>query len=243
LEKINNEIIVYWSPWFLDSENSDWNMLYYPPENILNRLAKNKNNKNNSDNFFQCPSVTSLFKNTFALKNSIDSKFSIIDNKVITLGNSGIEAQILRPESINNQTSLQYNLRWIFFSECDDLNMRLTSPFFSKCQHLKYGNIVPGEFNIGMWFRNINLEYNLWENVKSFHVEENEDLAYISFDSKNKIKLVRFEMNDKLHSYSNSTATSSTWEPKVSLLKRYNRFKETKMKELVLKEIKNNIVF
>jgi hypothetical protein len=226
----------------MDENNTDWNILYYPPENILDRLNKEKDVIKKDSNFLQCPSVNSLLGNTFVLKNTLESKFSIINNEVVSLGKTKINAEILRENSLKNQTLLTYNLKWIFFSESDYLNMRLTSPFFSKSPHLKYGSIVPGQLNIGMWFRTINLEYNLWENVKTFAIEEDEDLAYISFDSEKKIKLIRFEMNSKLHSYSNSISTSSSWEPKVPLIKRYKRFKESNMKELILKEIKNNLV-
>jgi hypothetical protein len=233
---------VYWAPWFINRDNLDWNMLYYNPENMLERLNKQKNNQKIDSTFFQCPSVNSLFKNTFILKNSLESSFSIVDNTVISLSKTKIGGEIIRNGSLKNNILFNYNLNWIFFSEEDNLNMRITSPFFSNCQHLKYGSIVPGQFNIGMWFRTINLEYNLWDNVKSFKANQDEDLAYISFDSDKKIKLVRFEMNEKLYSYSNSTSNSSNWEPKVPLLKRYERFKNTNMKNLVLKEIKNNIV-
>jgi hypothetical protein len=233
---------IYWAPCFSNKENMDWNILYYNPENIMDRLNKEKNMLKEDSSIFQCPSVTSLLKNTFALKNSLESSFSIVDNEVMSLSKTKVGGEIIREGSLKNQILFNYNLKWIFFAESDDMNMRLTSPFFSQTQHLKYGSIVPGQINIGMWFRTINLEYNLWPGIKTFKVEENEDLAYVSFDSQKKINLVRFEMNDKLKSYSNSTSNASSWEPKVPLLKRYQRFKDTNMKELILKEIKNNIV-
>jgi hypothetical protein len=49
-------------------------------------------------------------------------------------------------------------------------------------------------------------------------------------------------MNDKLHQYSNAGIQSSVWESWVPMKKRYERFKRSRMNELVLKEIKNNIL-
>jgi hypothetical protein len=134
-----------------------------------------------------------------------------------------------------------YGLKWIFFSE-EDIEMTLTSPYFSQSPHLHYGAVVPGQLKINSWFRAVNLEFNLWPNVSEFKVEEDEILAYFNFNTNKNIKLVRFEMNEKLHHYSNAGIQSTVWESWVPLKKRYDRFKKSRMNELVLAEIKRNIV-
>ena len=58
------------------------------------------------------------------------------------------------------------HLSYIFFSE-EDIEMTMTSPFFSDAPHLQYGSIVPGSFNISKWFRNVNLEFNIWTAIRS----------------------------------------------------------------------------
>jgi hypothetical protein len=133
-------------------------------------------------------------------------------------------------------------MKWVFFTEDDSLNMKLTSPYFSNSNHMRYGSIVPGQLDIGKWFRNITLEYNLWEGVDNFFIDKGEHLAYIEFDTNKKVELVRFKLNTELKTYLESTSSSSNWEPMVSIQERYERFKRTRMKDLVMKEIKANLL-
>jgi hypothetical protein len=107
---------------------------------------------------------------------------------------------------------------------------------------MRYGSIVPGQLDIGKWFRNITLEYNLWEGVDNFFIDKGEHLAYIEFDTNKKVELVRFKLNTELKTYLESTSSSSNWEPMVSIQERYERFKRTRMKDLVMKEIKANLL-
>ena len=58
----------------------------------------------------------------------------------------------------------------------------------------------------------------------------------------NDVELVRFQMNEPLTKYSRSTATSSSWYTNVPLLKRYKMFENSKMKRLIMKEIKKCII-
>ena len=49
-------------------------------------------------------------------------------------------------------------------------------------------------------------------------------------------------MNDVLTKLSRTTAMSSSWHTQVPLWKRYLKFQETRQKDIVMKEIKRNIV-
>ena len=67
-------------------------------------------------------------------------------------------------------------------------------------------------------------------------------MAYVEFLTDKKVELVRFKLNLDLKTYLESTSSSSGWEKKIPLAERYERFKRTRMKDLIMKEIKNNIV-
>ena len=120
--------------------------------------------------------------------------------------------------------------------------MTLTSPYFSNSPHLKYGSLIPGTFNISNWFRNINIEFNLWENIKEFKFKKNEDMAYVHFDSEHEIELKRFDFTERLLRIIRTCSTAGTWEKFIPLIDRYRRFKEAKFKKIILKEIKQNLV-
>ena len=149
---------------------------------------------------------------------------------------------LIHQSNLSGSELFVYALRWIFFTEDDSLNMNLTSPWFTNSPHMKYGSIIPGQFDVGKWFRSITLEYNLWPDNNEFKILADEIAGYVSFETPNDVELVRFQMNEPLTKYSRSTATSSSWYTNVPLLKRYKMFENSKMKRLIMKEIKKCII-
>lgn len=235
--------VVYWASddGLTNNQDMDWSILFREPESLLEKLYKN-NEKTNDNNFFQCPAVKKSIKNTFVFNNPIQSYYKIQkDGSVISNSKNSIYSSIVHQPTIKNNTLFSYNLSFYFFSE-EDINIRFTSPFFSQANHMRYGSLVPGSFNISSWFRSINLEFNLWEGVDEFNIEEDEPIAYFNFDSENKVILKRFKMNESLTKIAKTCSNGSYWETRVSLLKRYKRFKDTKTNLFILKEIKENII-
>jgi hypothetical protein len=244
--------IVYWSPQDKDVENNkNWNILYDDISSLYETLNKEKN-KSVSNNFFRCPSFINKTKNIFVVNNPLHSKFKIENNQqngselnlnstLVPISKSYISSKIIHQPSIKNSALIQYGISFFFFSE-EDLEVSLSSPFFQKTDYLQYGSVVPGTVNIGSWFRRINLELNLWNNVTEIEIKKDEPLAYFSFSENVQIELKRFYMSDKLYEISSTLSDSGLWEPGVSLKKRYERFKKSRTNELVLKEIKKNLL-
>lgn len=237
---MSNKKTVYWSVDDAKNTGNNWNVLYEDLESVYKSLVKNKNNENGS-NFFQCPSFINNTKNIFVFKNPLHSKFKIQDDNVVATSKTHIKSTIEHDASIKNNLLMVYGLHFYFFSE-EDLEMSISSPYFQKTDYLQYGAVVPGSFNIGSWFRRIDFEINLWDNVKEIEIKEGEPLAYFSFKTKKRVQLKRFTMNDTLYNIRTTIGNSTLWEPNVSLEKRYKRFKNSKTKELVLREIKKNLL-
>ena len=232
---------IYWSPAFLPSQSDyDWGLLYQKPMSALSSLNKNIN-KEADVTFFECPATSNFLKNTFVLKNSMTSDLTIVNGTVIGK-EPHIGAEIQHMPSIKDNNLFTYRLWWVFFTEDDSLEMTLTSPFFHQAPHLQYGALVPGKFDIGKWFRLINLEFNLWEGVSKFVIEEDEPMAYVHFNTKEPIEMIRFQMNDQIEKQLKSFSMSTSWEPGKSLVERYLRFKKSDMKDVILKNIKDNII-
>lgn len=245
--------IVYWAP--QDSNGvqpTNWNILYEDFQSVYDVLKNNKDDSNMAS-LFKCPSFINKTKNTFVFNNPLHTKIKIehINNDSITgpttntliipLSNSYIESSIVHEPSIKNNILVEYGLYFYFFAE-ESLEMSICSPFFQKTDYLNYGAIVPGNFDIGSWFRKVNVEFNLWNGVSELELKEGEPLLYFCFPSNTNITFQRFSMTEKLYNISNTVASSSGWEPGVSLAKRYQRFKNSRTNELVLKEIKNNLL-
>ena len=85
-------------------------------------------------------------------------------------------------------------------------------------------------------------EFNLWPGTGEFRILEDEPLAYVEFKTDSNVKLVRFKMNDTLTKISRTTAMSSSWEGNVPLWKRYLRFSKTRQKDVILNEIRKNVI-
>lgn len=237
---------VYWAPVFHDNER-DWNLLYYDLQNLTSYLTplRNKNiaEEDKLGTFFHCPASRNVFGNTYWIENPIETHSEFIKREdggydKVNHSKTGLNTWLERDGSLENNLLVTYNMRYIFFAD-EDLEMMLTSPYFHNTNH-KF-SVCPARFNINKWFRVVMLEYNLWSD-NEFHVKKGDPLAYINFLTSEKVTLKRFEMNDKLHKYANSMGRASEWEPFKPLIDRYRRFTKTRMNDLVLKEIKQNLI-
>ena len=75
-----------------------------------------------------------------------------------------INAEYTRSQGLNFGPSISLSLRHMFFAD-SSLKMTLSSPFFHEPKHTKYGTIFPGSFDVGQWFRPINIELQMWKKV------------------------------------------------------------------------------
>lgn len=245
----NEEINVYWAPCFVSSEaNSvgDWSLLYPEPTNLYSDILKLKViNDDSSKGFFSCPAIKDNFKSTYVFKSAMSSEYSY-DYKDEHLSIEAKSKNVLgytvqRKPTLSVGPLVSFKLSYIFFAE-EDIDVMFSSPNFHKPKYTNYGTVVPGQFNIGSWFRSYNFEVQMWNNKGSFILEEDEPLFYAKFITNKKIKLNRFVLNEKLLSYAQHCADSPvTIKSNIPLTERYKRFKESKMNNLVLKEIKENL--
>lgn len=230
---------IYWSPASY-SETVDWSILYPEPKNLFkSTLEQKENNLEKNNNLFLCPSIKDLFEKIIVIKCPLTSYYKISNNTITPISNNYLSYDTPHKPNIKNSFLFTITLPYVFFSE-EDIEMTMTSPFFSNSKHLQYASIVPGTFNISKWFRNVNFEFNVWNN--EFKIDEGEDMIYFNFNCKNNIELIRFDLNEDLRKIINVCAQSSSWEKFVPLAKRYKRFKQSRLNKKVLKLIKKNLI-
>lgn len=243
-----DSITVYWSPSrFTDSE-TQWNFLYRPPEKIYTDFAR-KANKGNE--LVKCPAFKENAPQVFSLKSNIDDTHYFRDNQLAesqnlsnaVLNTTGqIALSVKRPSSIENYVNVEYNMGWNFISE-ESLPMKLTSPYFPATSPVDNAKMAFGQFDIGQWFRPINLDYYIPLDAKKFEVNTDDDLAFIEFMTEKKIILKRFVFTDNAKALISEFVNIHTNIHKgLSLTKRYKMAKQADMKSLVLSEIKKNLV-
>jgi len=237
------EIIVYYACPDNIGTTSDWSILYKEPKSLNSYLLKelNKDRVKDLDNraYMSCTAFQRLSKNTYVIENPIKSKY-YFKGQIQPTKNS-LSAQVKREPQLMFQTLFEYNYPIIFFAE-ESLEIQFTAPYFLNAPHLQYGAVTPGQYNIGKWFRPIQMEFNLWKDVYEFKIEKDEPIAFVNFLTDKKINFKMFEMSDELAKIMNVCSTASVWENNIPLLDRYKRFHESKMLNKTLTKIKERII-
>ena len=135
-----------------------------------------------------------------------------------------------------------YNLSWIFVAE-ESLVMEFSPPYLPPYSPSPNSILASGEFDIGQWFRPINLDYHVPFENTYFKVKTGDELAYVRFKTDKKVVLKRFTMNQRLMNlYTEMSNVSARYNANKTLLQRYDMAKKSKIMSIVMKEVKANVV-
>jgi hypothetical protein len=238
-------INVYWAP-ETGVGNGNWNMIYSNPENLFSSLTHKKLDTSGTKTYLSCPASQKTFKNTYVFKNGIDCgyeyDFTNGNAYVLPTTKEYISYNIARPPTIEDGPLIDLGLHYSFFAD-EPLEATFTSPTFHQPKYTKYGTLPPGSFDIGQWYRPYPLELQMWQNKGELKFEYNEPLFYVTFNTNKKINLIRYTMTEKLAEISSHCVNSpGYWGLGVPLLERYKRFRASSTREIVLTEIKKNLI-
>jgi len=246
-----NPIVVYWAPYSHHEVGiGEWNLLYDDPYNKQADLIKNKSQFCDSKNsFFACPAFVNKLKNTYVfrspMESSYDYDFSNIENVLIESKKPNkpyIKIQSPRIEALSDKPQIRLGLDYLFFCE-EPLTATFSAPYFDQAKYLKYGAIAPGTFDIGQWFRPYPVEITLWDKVGEFCIEEDEPIFYVEFLTDRPIIIKRFKPTKQALAYAYACSTAlSNIKTGIPLVERYRKFKNTRMNDLVMSEIRDNIL-
>lgn len=205
-------ITLYWCP--LDVDQAE-------PPSLIKELTKNK--ESGSKSFFSCPAVSSRLKNTFVFKMPNTFNEDLL--------------KPIRPATLDSGVTVTYKNNFLFFAS-SPLEASFTSPYFHPPKHFKFGSVIPGQFNIGKWFRPYNCEFQLWTHKPYFYLEQGEPIFYLEALTDQPVTLSRFKMTDVLYEYASACAQSSNKDGKnKKLSERYEIFGSKEMSTLILKEL------
>jgi len=242
-------IIVYWAPAAFSPEQESWNSLYQEPSSVSKDFYHLLQKGSSS---LKCPAAKDFLHNVFSLDSTITNTFEFPDNLLKKAYQSNeprfqldVDSLVailkVRENQINNYINLKYNMSWLFFAK-EDLNMRYSAPYFPATNPIKDSVFAGGVFNIGKWFRPLNLEYYVPVTAKSFRVKEGEPLAFMEFETDRPIVFKRFIMNNKIAEMANESTLTSGFEMFKNLNQRYSFFSKTGMRDVILSEIEKNLV-
>ena len=229
-------IIVYWS-----CTEEEW-LRAKEPQPIYSNFIKDK--KDQTTGIKLCPAVKDYTKNTFSLKSIYEYYFETSENE------SGVFSNLYNQKFFDQHVLVRSNLdkfftfnqSFIFFTEEKSLQMSTgIFPYLEDNNITERCIVIPGEMDIGKWFRPIEFAFYLKSKYKEFKIDENEIYQYIKFNTKDKIIFKQFRTNEKIKEYIKDATSSKDFR------KRQNRsitnyYDMLKNKKHIIKEIKDNLL-
>jgi len=245
---------VYWSPHLSLNVYGINNLNYQEPVNLISSMAAERNKKTNGSVFYNCPAYLESFKNSFVIENPFNFNFTFpYDMETVLKAHAPLPAldkitnQFIdgwantRPPARTDSLSIDISIAWIFFSE-DDLIMKTTPPYLHQTEYGKTAFYIPGQFNIGSWFRPVDMALQMWPGEKSFRSPVGDPLLYVHFETEEKVQLKRFYMTQEIYDISGACVKYKNFNPKSSLPKVYNLFKGAKLDKALIKLIKEAVI-
>ena len=217
------------------------------PEKVLKRFYSSKGiqsvERNHPMALNYCPVFNQTLGNTYAVKSIYDYSFKIQNNKCVSLdhGQRFFDEHII-VRSIDKKF-FGYQNKYIFFTEEDSLIMNAYQhPIFEENEISKRCMIIPGSFDIGKYFRNLEFSFILKDGFDEFVVKNNDVLYYLTFDTKEKIEFKQFRGVPELTAMMQSLRRADSFNlsrrvPTMDVW--YNKFKG---KKWILNKIKENLL-
>lgn len=240
-------ITIYWSNRTEQFKNTaDWSFFYTKPKSLFSNIRSHKTDTAPSDSLLACPAVSDKFKKTLVFESPMTCSYAydFTDDKkeIIHTSQSYLGYSVDRNASLDFGPNIHIGLDYLFFSD-EPVSAFFTPPYFHKPEYTNYGSIIPGEFDIGQWFRGYSFEVQMWNQKGEFHLKENEPVFYLEFKTDRPIHIRRFNTSELLMNYTVENAMSTQiFGRGQSLFTRYNRFNRVGMREKVLTEIKKNLI-
>ena len=233
--------IVYWGI----PKTENLYIHYYPPVNIKEKYKLFKPT-NPDSNFNRCPSYKVEGSKLFNILSPFD--YNLI------FENEELKTNYYDQEFFNNLVKIddlkiklfQFNIQYIFFTE-NPCYMTLGPPYFSNSDMSVKCNYIPGGFDISKWFRNINVGVILKDKYNDITLKQGDEIISVKFDffNNDSIQLKKFYVTDALMEIHRGNMASRTYIPKninTYLDTLYQKFNNSKLRSIIFKEIKNNLM-
>lgn len=246
---MRDTLTIYWAPANFSNKEASYNMAYRKPESLLNFIHGNKFDDTIQT---QCPALKDTLNNLYVFKSSFDDEFDIDPEKLSQLGHDS-EAEIIsnesligfnkfRPSQLKGYVSAMYNLRYLFFAD-EPVKVKFTAPYYPAITPVEGALMATGEFDIGRWYRPFDLDYHIPLTSTKFKIKENDPLFFMQVDTDKKVVFERYNMSDELINISLEMSESPLRYGKhKSLEDRYHAAEESMIPQIVLNEIRKNIV-
>ena len=202
-----------------------------------------RNDKMSETRLPQCPAFRNELHNVFGVKSIYDYEFSV-NTEAGEVSTTTYDQKFYNRHVIvrsMKERTFTFSQEIVFFT--DDSSLLMSGDLFP---YLEDNNITercivyPGQFDIGRWYRPVEFAFKLKDRYNTFKIETGEIYQYIRFHTDNNIKFIQFRETPKLNAMlKDITETRSNKKGIFSLDYYYERFK---LKKLIMKEIKENLL-
>ena len=237
---------VFWAPAPFNSTEEQWNIHYQEPQPVFGIFRKQKNPR-----FTKCPATMDHGKKLYRIdatasdRHTFESGFlrslTNVPNGTFFNGGGLIGLGKFNESSLENYVNVQYNLSWYFWTK-EPMLTKFTAPYFPATYPTKGALLAPGQFDIGRWFRQFNLDYHLPITSTSFIIEKTDPLFFVEFVTERPIAFRRFILTPELAQLGDEMAQQSVRLPKIPLLERYEMAKKSNLMGLVSKLIHEAVI-
>ena len=138
--------------------------------------------------------------------------------------------------------SASFVMKYIFFTEEESLVMSMEQPFLEDNVINDTCILFPGQFDIGKWFRNVEFAFRLKKKNNQFSIKEDDIYSYIKFHTNEDIKFIQFRINGEIKSLIYDVLHAKNNQLKNQYRSLEFRYESFSTKELILREIKKNIL-
>ena len=211
--------------------------MYPEPQNLYEEYQSNPEG-------FESLSDVEEPLNTFVFRHPHEAsyKFDFIKPQepvVQPLTSRYVSHQGIPKESPRDTAKIGFALRYIFFAE-EPLVAFFRPPAKHPEKHMKTGKVLPESYDIGKSFREFQLVMELKNTQGILTFDKDEPMFYLELGTKRDVIFKRFEFSEKLAGYRSHYETFFPRDTKQA--DRDNQFMDTRTNELVLNEIKKNLL-
>lgn len=175
-----------------DSVNvkQDMSMAYLPPE----LLGKHIPEKMKLSDYVQCPAFTGTIRNTYALRFPFDFTLKINTQTWNIESNRPEFVKTYLTPPYDNSGVLQLHLGTLFFADKSCVAEQV-HPYLHSNSLTQNANVLQGQFDIGKWFRPINLAFRINSTDKEVVIDFNRGdvYSYLRLHTNEKVNMYEFE--------------------------------------------------
>lgn len=149
---------------------------------------------------------------------------------------------VQRESSFDNYINIELNMGWLFFAE-EPLIAKFTAPYYPTYEPVEGAMMAVGEFDIGSWYRDYNLDYHIPKSAKELLFTKNQPMFYLDLKTDKKVVFKQYALTNTLRELASDCVQSPIrYGKKIPLIEKYDSFKNAKMNKLILAEIQKNLI-